>query len=155
MTDLILLPDIEQLLVDFLLDQPEILDFFTAGVNVSGTAVTSPPQDRVYSILPATKIFPAVRVTRFGGIPRTRKPRHIDAPTVQIDTFAPRRKTAWSLAETCAAVLAARLTGIHDQGVVSGVDVDAPVVSDSGFEKIHMRLLTATIYTHPGPFAGS
>jgi hypothetical protein len=155
-SDLILLPDVEQLVVDFLLDQVEILAIIAGeAVTVDAAPVTSAPTDRVYSILPTNKVFPAVRVTRYGGVTRTRRPRHIDAPTVQIDAFARLRKTAWTLAETCGAALAARLTGVHPAGVVSGVDVDGPVPGDSGFEKIHMRLLTATIYTHPQPLAGS
>lgn len=149
MTDIILLPDVEELVVQFLLDQIDLDDFFTTGVDVNRSTVTSPPSGRVYSVLPNVKVFPAVRITRFGGQPRTFRPRHLDAAQIQIDGFAPTRKQAWEITETCASLLAARLAGVRDQGVVTGVDVGSTRPGDSAFEKIHMRLVPATIYTHP------
>lgn len=151
MTDLQLLPDIEALVVHFLLDQPELDEFFANAVNESAVAVTTFSTDRVYSVLPKSKQFPAVRVTRFGGLPRMFKPRYLDAAEIQIDGFAPTRDQAVRLTETCGSLLAARLTGWHDQGVVTGVDVGGLRPGDSDFEKIHMRLLTATVYAHPHP----
>lgn len=149
MTDLQLLPDVEGLIVQFLLDRLELDDFFATGVDVNAKPVTSPPFDRVYTVLPISKVFPAVRVTRIGGLPRTSRPRYVDAPQIQIDGFASRRKDAWTLTETCGALLSAALTGPHDQGVVTGADVGGVRPNDSAFEKIHMRSLIATIYLHP------
>lgn len=154
MSDLLLLPDIEELVVQFLLDQEELAEFFDTAVDENGRSVDNPPADRVYSVLPGTKRFPAVRVTRFGGIPRSFRPRYLDAPQIQIDGFAPTHKLAVRLTETCASLLAERLTGTHDQGIVTGVDVGGIRPGDSDFEKIHMRLVTATIYTHPNPATG-
>ncbi len=156
MSDLLLLPDIEALLKNFLLDQDEVTAFFATGLDMAdGNPITDPPLDRVYSVMPNTKIFPLVRISSFGGVPRTRKPRYTGAPRVQLDGFAHRRDVARALVETCAAVIAARITGVHDEGIVSGADVDEPFTGDSAFPKLQMKSVTATIYTHPGPLAGS
>jgi hypothetical protein len=114
MTDLILLPDIDLLVVDFLLDQPEVLAFFDE----------NDPGDRVYTDLPAgeTKpVFPLVRVNRFSGTPRSSRPAWMDQAFVSIEAFGGRRKIARDLAATCQAALDARLAGMHEQGVVTNV----------------------------------
>lgn len=155
MPDLALLPDVEALVVHFLLDQPELEDMFETAVDETGRTVDDAPTDRVYSVLPKAKRFPCVRVTRLGGIPRTYTPRYLDGADVQIDGFAPTRDLAWQITETCGSLLAARLAGTHDQGVVTGVDVGGIRPGDSDFEKIHMKILPATIYAHPNASAGS
>lgn len=155
MSDLALLPDIEELTVRFLLDQGEVIDFFDRGVDVERKTVDTPPTDRVYSELPRDKVFPLVRVTRIGGVPSTRKPRYLDHPVIQIDVLGDGRRLTFDLAETCGAVIAARITGVYDQGIVTGADVNSPLPADSAFPKIFMRRTIATLHTHPLPASGS
>lgn len=142
-----LLPDVEELLVAFHLDQAEILAFFADDT----------PHDRVYSVLPKEKVFPLLRITRFGGTPRFDRPLYLDQPTVQIDAFGGPKKLAFQLAETSRAVMARRLVGTHATGVVTAVRFGALAYApDDEFAPARPRYLyTATITTHPLPDSGS
>lgn len=144
---LTLLPDIEILVVDFFLAQPEIAAFFTADT----------PHDRVYTVLPKTKTWPLVRVTRYGGLPVTSPALRLDAPTVQIEAFGGPKKTAHDLAQTCRAAMAERLPGAHPEGFVTGVTFGAFAdLPDATFEPARPRFLfTSTIYVHPPAQTGS
>lgn len=147
--DLALLVDIEELLVDFLLAQDEVTAFFTTS-----------PADRVYSVLPDTKVFPAVRVTRYGGAPRTQRPLHLDQPIVQVDAFGGPKRTARDIAETCRAAMAKRLVGSHASGIVTAVDFGGfayspdPTFNSNGSAR-PCYLFRATVTTHPLPPGGS
>jgi hypothetical protein len=135
MTEVNVLPDVEVLLIDFLLAQPEV------------TAIVD---DRVYSELPKDKEFPLVRVHQFGSLP-ARSPRWYETATVQIEAYGGPKRTARLLADTCAGVMEARLVGVHDQGVVTGVTftgfADLP---DDVFQPARPRwLFTALPTIHP------
>lgn len=141
MAPITLLPDAEQLVVQFLLAQPEVLAFFPEA-----------PHDRVYSILPTDSVaWPLVRVTRFGGAPVTSPRQRLDRASLQIEAFGGAKKIAHNLARTCQAVLADRLPGAHTAGFVTGVQFGAFAdVPDSDFEPARMRWLFACdVYTHP------
>lgn len=133
-----LLPDVEKLVIGFLLDQDEVTD-------IAGTSV--------YSVLPKDKDWPALRVTRFGGLPVLSRPLHLDAATLQIDAFGGPKRQAWLLAETARAVMAERLPGSHDEGQVTAVNFGAfAYVPDVTFDPAQPRyLFTATVYVHPLP----
>lgn len=137
----VLLPDVEALVVGFLLDSTDISD-------ICGK--------QVYSVLPNTKTWPAVRVTRFGGVPRTQRPLYLDRASLQVEAFAGPKKTAWRLADTCRQVLA-ELPGGHDEGVVSAADFGGlAFVPDTEFTPIVNRyLFTVDVTCHPGPETGS
>jgi hypothetical protein len=133
---LTLLPDIERLLSTFLRAQPEV------------QAIVD---DRVYTVLPANKIFPLLRLTRVAGAPVMSRPLHLDQALVQVDAFGGSKRLAWQLAETCRAVTAQRLVGGHAEGVVTNVAFgglsDLP---DGEFDPPKPRLLfTVTITAHP------
>lgn len=101
-----LLPDIEALVSRFLREQDEIVDLV---------------DDRVYTALPSSPQWPLLRVQRVAGAPIGSRPLHLDAPVVQLDAYGGQKAAARQLIETARAVVAARLEGTHDLGVVSGV----------------------------------
>lgn len=131
-----LLPYTELLVVKFLLEQPEVTDL----------------TETVCQVLPKDKVWPAVRVTRFGGLPVVNRPLNFDAATLQIEGFDKDHKnTAWTVTETCRAVMAERLPGMHDDGQVTGVTFGAfAYVPDPTFDPaMHRFLFTATVYVKP------
>lgn len=132
-----LLPDAEQLLIGFLLDQAEV------------TAICS---TRIYSVLPnGLDTWPAVRVTRFGGSPVTNVPLHLDAPTLQVDAWGGSKATTHDLIETIRAVVASRIAGTHDEGVVTKAEF-GPLnwLPDTTWDPARPRFSTdITLYTHP------
>lgn len=119
MTDLILLPDVEQVVTDFLLDQDEVLAFFDEATNNSGGVVATPKADRVYTELPAREQWPAVRVSRFTGAPRPGRVAWLDQAFLQIDAYGGGKKLARRLGETCRAAIDQRLPGVYDLAVVT------------------------------------
>lgn len=71
---------------------------------------------RVYSRLPAAKVWPAVRVTRIAGGPTRGTGGHLHDPLFQIDVFADDEATAETVMSAVAAVLVARGQGHHAVG---------------------------------------
>lgn len=73
--------------------------------------------------LPATKTWPAVRITRTGGAPVASLPvTVVDAPEVQIDVWADRRQAAWDIMAAVLNVLDG-LRGMQRLAGVSGCEV--------------------------------
>lgn len=105
MTDLLLLPDIEKLVSEYLRSRDEVTDIY---------------DDRVYTELPAEKAWPLLRVVRIGGAPDSSVPRYLDRPLVQFDSWGGSKSLARRGAETVRAVLD-DLPGVHDEGVVAWV----------------------------------
>lgn len=68
---------------------------------------------RVYSKLPAAKVWPAVRVARTAGGPIEETGGYLHDPLFQLDVFADDEATAERVMSTLAAVVAARLVGTH------------------------------------------
>lgn len=102
-----LLPDAERILTGFLVGAPEVAALVA---------------DRVFATLPAAPVFPALRLTRWGGIPNPGAPLWLDNADVQVDAWADTKAEARTLAETVRAVLADRLVGDYgDLGVVARV----------------------------------
>ena len=66
---------------------------------------------RVYSKLPAAKVWPAVRVARTAGGPIEETGGYLHDPLFQLDVFADDEATAERVMSTLAAVVAARLVG--------------------------------------------
>lgn len=163
MTDLVLLPDAELLVVSFFLDQPEITDFFTAGVNGAGSQIDDPPTDRVYTDIPKLKdgtpnpVFPLVRVSRFGGAPVRSRPAWLDQAAMQIEAYGGGRKTARQLAETCRALLDLRLPGVHAEGVVTNVRTQSFAYHpDDTYKPAKPKFdFVAVITAHPNRDGGS
>jgi hypothetical protein len=135
---LVMLPNVEALVSAFLRDQAE---------------VTALVDDRVYTALPKGVEFPAVRVVQYDDVKHTRRPLWVVHALLQIDCWGGSKHDAWQTAATVQGVLAARLAGVHDLGVVTGVDVgglaDTP---DQDFEPAKPRwTFTATVFAHPNP----
>lgn len=156
--DLIIVPDAEKLLVDFLLAQEEITDFFTSGVDDAGNAIVTPPEDRVFTEMPKkTKIFPLIRVHQYNAIQVTSRSLWLTRYSLQVDVFGGPKQTAHDLAVTCMAVMSSRLPGLHDQGIVTGVDIAGlrPEPDDTYTPPRPRTIFTATIYARPNQAGGS
>lgn len=119
MSDLVLLPDAEQVISAYLRGRPEIQDLV---------------DDRVFTELPGLRKdqqewrFPAVRITRIGGSPALAYPLVLDRPTTQVDVWGGPKSTARRIAETCRAVLALAHLEQHELAVVY-----APKPPNGGF----------------------
>lgn len=132
----VLLPNLEALVSDFLRDQAEI-------VALVG--------DRVYTALPSGVQFPAMRVTQFYSLPLMNRPLWLTGGQLQIEAWGGTKGQAFGAVTTAMGVMAARLTGVHAFGCVTGVDFaglrDQP---DENYEPAKPRwLCTATVYAHP------
>jgi len=143
---LVTMPDVERLVIDALIADPDV------AALVSG---------RVYGALPNAKVFPLIRVVRYGGqMIDGGDPFWADAPALQIDTWADRKAEAVGLAEVVRAVCAQRLAGTHPGGVVAGVGIGTSVYDpDQSFNPAKPRVrLSLDLVTRPvpaGPFAHS
>jgi len=140
------MPDVERLVIDALIADPDI------------TALVA---GRVYGAVPNQKVFPLVRVVRWGGqMLDDGDPFWADAPALQIDTWADRKAEAVGVAEVVRAVCAQRLKGAHPLGVVAGVGIGTSVYDpDTSFTpaKPRVRLavdLVTRPSTAPAPPAG-
>lgn len=134
--EVIILPDVELLVRNFLIAQPETV------------AITD---TRWYSELPKTKAFPVGRVHQFNSLRSTTRARWLSTSVLQIEAYGGPKATAKLLAETAAGVIEARLPGVHDEGVVTGVVTygmrDEP---DTEFAPAQPRwLFIAEITAHP------
>lgn len=143
--DLVLLPDVEALLSVFWRAQPEMAAF---GMFI-GTE------------LPRSPTFPALRLTRFSGAPTIDLPLWLDAAQVQVDVWGGPKRTANRIAETARATAAARLVGVHDEGVVTQVRMgelrwqpDDDVQPADGVARPRY-LFSMTVRAHPLPSPGS
>ena len=106
MTDVLVIPpDAERLLVQFLLAQDEVADIF---------------DDRIYTVLPAKdRQYPLARLTLIGRVPDYPVPLHHETARLQVDTFGGSKSTARRGADTVRAAIAARISGWpHDEAVV-------------------------------------
>jgi hypothetical protein len=104
------LPDAEKLVIDWALATDEVNDL------VNG---------RIYSALPASPEFPAIRIVRFGGGTVSR--RHwLDAASMQVDVWGGPKSTARLVIATFLAQAANSLPGTHPLGVVSAVETSGP-----------------------------
>lgn len=140
------LPDLQQIVIEFLLSCEDVTDFFT-----------TEPFDRVYSQFPKTKVWPAVRVTQFNDQPVRQNPLHIIRASLQIEAFGGRKKTAKRLAETCRSLLHSDLPDTYDDGVITNVESfgmrDLP---DETFTPAQPRwLFVAVVTAHAVPAIAS
>jgi hypothetical protein len=134
---LVVMPDAEALVIAVLI----------ADADVAGLV-----DGRVYGAVPNHKVFPLVRVVRFGGqMLDDGNPYWADAPALQIDCWAHRKAEAVGLGEVVRAVCATRLTGAHPTGVVAGVGIGALVYDpDTSFTPAKPRVrLSIDMVTRP------
>lgn len=146
MTDeLILAPNVEALMVQFLRDQPEV------------AAIVG---DRIYTEIPPKAEFPLVSVHVFYERPvGGSTPLWLTAHDVQVDAYGGPKATAWRLAETCRAALTSRMQGRLEYGTgantVAGTVTDVQPAGlrdmpDDSYTPARPRFLfTATTYVHP------
>jgi len=136
MTDeLRLTPNVEALVSAFLRDQPELVDLL---------------DDRCYTVIPKNAEYPLARVTVLLDQPAGGEPLWLVAATVQIEAFGGTKAQAHEIANTARAAISQRLTGVHAEGVVTGVSSGALLdLPDDEFEPAKQRwLFTSTIYAH-------
>lgn len=93
-TALLVLPDAERVLVDFLRAQPELREAL---------------DDRVYTELPARPAWPAVRVVRWGGWAAISEPLVLDEAWCQVDTWGERKAQVSDVVMLMRAVISDRL----------------------------------------------
>jgi hypothetical protein len=112
-TPLVLMPDAERLLSAFLRDHADVRDLV---------------DDRVYSEFPRGSLDkrPFAKIHILGGPPRLGPMRWLQTARIQVDVWGGPKAQASLVAETIAAACAADLVGTHDDGVVTGVDVETP-----------------------------
>jgi hypothetical protein len=135
-TELDLLPDVERLVIDFLKAQAEVTTLAPGGIDTE---------------IPKHPVWPLLRVRRVAGA-STSRPRWVDRPVVQVEAYGGTRSEAHALADTTAAVLAARLEGVHDAGVVTGVrfGTGPNPMPDSDYTPARPRwLFDVTVFIHP------
>lgn len=85
--------------------------------------VTAYVAQRVYTALPADPEFPAVRIVRIGGVPKTHRPLYVDEAHLQIDVFGGSKSTAFDTVDAVRVELAkmADEDPVQSLGVVVGV----------------------------------
>lgn len=143
---LVLLPNTAALVSEFLRDQTEIAQFV---------------EQRVYTKVPASKVFPLVRITRIGARTRSTRPRWVETVWLQIDCFGGPARVAHDLAETCRAVLVSRLPGVQEidgtAGVVTDVAVGGITETDDTTEPKARPVARFDVWVtvHPQPLSGS
>lgn len=147
MSDIVVLaPDIELLVVQFLLVQDEFSDL---------------GPKRIVTELPKEKVFPLVRLHQFNDQQITAPPLWLMRYSLQVDVWGGTKNACRSLAETMRAVLVARLPDVHAAGVVTGCQVggldttvDNSVPTDKGNARPRCRFDTE-IWAHPLPAVSS
>lgn len=133
---LVILPNMEAVLSQFLRDQPEVVDLIG---------------DRVYTALPEGVTFPAVRVTQILDRKITTRPLWVAEFVMQVEAFGGSKAQAWTLAATCEGLIAARMVGTHPGAVVAGVDPGSlEDLPDDEYEPARPRFLfLSTITARP------
>lgn len=134
-----LLPDAERLLSAFVRAQAEV------------TALVS---DRVYTMLPATKEFPLVRLQRVGGTTDATPNDDAllrDAAVLQVEAYGGPKSVAWQLADTLRACIAQRITGTHPTGYVERWEIGSTrYLPDDTFDPAKPRVIfDVTLYLRP------
>lgn len=133
---LVILPNVEALISAFFRTQPELVALV---------------DDRVYTELPKSPTFPAMRVTQYDDITVTDMPLWVIAAQIQVDSWGGSKHDAWLTASTARGLLSSRLSGEHTLGTVSGVRFggmrDEP---DTDYEPAKPRFyFTASVFAHP------
>lgn len=109
--------------------------------------------DRWYTVIPADKTYPLGRVTLIGDTKVTQRPLWVVTGLLQLETWGATQWDATRAALTAQAVLAERLEGVHDYGVINGVRF-GPMrnVPDPEFSPAKpRRILTVQVTAHPAP----
>lgn len=106
---MLVLPDVEKLLVDWALAHDEVAAIF---------------EDRIYTAVPKSPVFPLLQFQRIGGGPIDRV-AWLDNPLVQVDVWGGAKVTARAGMATVLALVASDLPGSHDLGVVGATSVGA------------------------------
>jgi len=83
------------------------------------TAITDVVGDRVYTDLPHEREYPLVLVNRTGGGSLYRD--WLEAAEISIGCYGGTHKLAYTLAQTCVAVMSPAMVGAHVDGVVTKV----------------------------------
>lgn len=78
-------------------------------------------EQRTYTAIPSNATYPLVRVNQYDEINVTQEPLWVVNAVLQVEAFGGSNTDAVNIARTVQAVLADRLIGVHDDGVVTGV----------------------------------
>lgn len=106
---MILLPDAEKLVVDYLRNHSDV-DTLVDG--------------RVSTAQPSSPDYPLVIVGRLAGLAQERD--WLDTPVLQIDVWADKREEAWQvMCVVRAAMTSSEISGVHTLGTVTGTEETA------------------------------
>lgn len=132
----VILPELEGLVAIFLQNDP------TISAELDG---------RVYTSVPADKVWPLARVVLVDDVKVTQRPLWLVTASMQIDVWGGSNWDATRIARTMQGVLAARLVGVHDRGVVTGVSFGAMRnAPDPEFTPAKpRRIFTVNVTAHP------
>jgi hypothetical protein len=83
--------------------------------------LASPAGGRTYTALPSSPQWPLVRVNQYDEINVTSDPLWVVSGILQIEAWGGSNDEAVSVARVAQAALAARLVGVHGDGVVTAV----------------------------------
>lgn len=117
MTPLLLLPDVERLVINYLLatdlssEQPD-------GTPVDVRALIG---QRIYSTRPNRGDYPMAVVHRWGGGPQLTVPLDRDESWLQLDVWGGSKNDARTICTALRAAMCAGIIGVHSEGVVSNV----------------------------------
>ncbi len=127
------LPDAERLVAGYLRARP---------------AVTALVGARVSTELPATPVFPAVTLTRVGGLPGVAG--YLDRPRIELSCWAATKAAAHALARIVEDAMLA-IVGAHAIGTVTGIIEDGLGLQwnpDPDTDQPRYQFLVE-LYTHP------
>lgn len=147
METVVILPDVESLVSVFLQHDPDVQA--AVGTFVSDGA----PLARVYTALPKDVAFPVVRVTLIDETKMTQRPLWVVTAMLQLEAWGNTQWDATRALRTVQGVLAARVTGVHSRGIVTGVRFGGMRnVPDPEFAPAKpRRIVVAQVTAHPAP----
>ena len=130
--------DAERLISAWLRAQPEIIEI------VGDRVYTEPPQR-------ARALFPFLRIQQIGGTPVHSRPLYLDEAYLQFDCYGGPKVIARRLMDTTRGLIAHRLIGSHDLGVITGCEFrDARYLPDDEYDPAQPRwIFDVSVYSHP------
>lgn len=115
------------------------------------TDITDVVGDRVYTEIPNRATFPFLRLSLIGGTPVTTRPLYLDESYIQLDAYGGPKALARQLMDITRDAIDTELTGVHPEGVVTGVTFSSMrYLPDDGYDPPRPRYVGSVfIYSHP------
>jgi hypothetical protein len=111
--------------------------------------VTDIVDQRVYTAIPKSPVFPLVRLTLIDER-QVYQPRHLTSTLLQLDCYGGPKATARDLADAVADELANNFPGAHEGGVVTSVECALRYLPDDTYDPAKPRyVVSAEIFSRP------